>query len=125
MSDGAQPLIARGKSLLGELLRIVQTRLEMLAIEFEQEKIRISRQLRLAIVAALCTWLAGFTLVLWVALSLRPDVRFIVLGALFGVFTLGGVGSWIALRRVMRHDALFARLMTQLRLDRESLGQEQ
>jgi uncharacterized membrane protein YqjE len=125
MSDGAQPLLARGRSLLGELLRIVQTRLEMLAIEFEQEKIRISRQLRLAVVAALCTWLAGFTLVLWVALSLRPDVRFIVLGALFGVFTLGALGCWIALRRVMRHDALFARLMTQLRLDRESLGQEQ
>ncbi len=124
MSDGAQPLVARGRSLLGELLRIVQTRLEMLAIEFEQEKIRITRQLRLAIVAALCTWLAGFTLVLWVALALRPDVRFIVLGALFGAFATASVGCWIGLRRLMRRHALFARLLTQLRLDRQSLGQE-
>jgi uncharacterized membrane protein YqjE len=124
MSEGAQPLVARGRSLLGELLRIVQTRLEMLAIEFEQEKMRISRQLQLAIVAALCTWLAGFTLVLWVALALRPDVRFIVLGALFGAFAVASLACWIALRRLMRRHALFARLMTQLRLDRESLGQE-
>jgi uncharacterized membrane protein YqjE len=122
MSEGAQPLIARGRSLLGELLRIVQTRLEMLAIEFEQEKLRITRQLQLAIIAALCTWLSGFTLVLWVALSLRPDVRFIVLGALFVAFGLGGLGCWIGLRRAMRRDALFARLLTQLRLDRESLA---
>jgi uncharacterized membrane protein YqjE len=122
MSNGAQPLLARGRSLLGELLRIVQTRLEMLAIELEQEKIRISRQVRLAIVAALCAWLAGFTLVLWVALSLRPDVRFIVLGSLFGAFTLGALACWIALKRVMRRDALFARLLIQLHLDRESLG---
>ncbi len=123
MSDAAQPLVARGRSLLGELLRIVQTRLEMLAIEFEQEKIRIARQIRLAIVAALCTWLAGFTLVLWVALALRPDVRFIVLGALFGAFTVASIACWIGLSRSMRRQALFARLMAQLRLDRESLGQ--
>jgi len=122
MNDGAQPLFARGRSLLGELLRIVQTRLEMLAIEFEQEKIRIARQLRLAIVAALCTWLAGFTLVLWVALALRPDVRFIVLGALFAAFALGSIACWIGLKRLMHRDALFARLLHQLHLDRESLS---
>jgi len=124
MSDGAQPLFARGRSLLAELLRILQTRLEMLAIEFEQEKIRIARQLGLALVAALCTWLAGFTLVLWVALALRPDVRFIVLGALFAAFAVAGIACWLGLRRLMRRDALFARLMNQLHLDRESLGQE-
>jgi uncharacterized membrane protein YqjE len=122
MSDGAQPLFARGRSLLSELLRIVQTRLEMLAIEIEQEKMRIARQLRLAIVAALCTWLAGFTLVLWVALALRPDLRFIVLGALFGAFAVASAACWIGLTRLMRRDALFARLLHQLHLDRESLA---
>jgi uncharacterized membrane protein YqjE len=124
MSDGAQPLIGRGRSFLRELLRIVQTRLEMLAIEFEQEKLRLTQQLRLAIVAALCAWLAGFTLILWVALALRPDVRFIVLGILFGVFVLATLACWVGLRRAMRRGPLFARLLTQLRLDRESLGQE-
>lgn len=119
-----EPLIARGRSLLGELLRMTQTRLEMLAIEIEQEKLRITRALRLAAVTAICSWLAGFTLVLWVALSLRPPVRFIVLGALFVFFVLAGLTSWIFLRRSLNRNPPFSRLIGQLRLDRASLGQE-
>ncbi|MGB6450003.1 MAG: phage holin family protein [Steroidobacteraceae bacterium] len=119
-----EPVIARGRSLLGELLRMTQTRLEMLAIELEQEKLRIARALRLAAVAAVCAWLAGFTLVLWAALSLRPPVRFIVLGTLFVLFVLAGLTSWIALRRSLKRDPPFSRLIGQLRLDRASLGQE-
>ncbi len=124
MNDAAQPLIGRGRSLLRDLLSIAQTRLELLAIEFEQEKLRLTQLLWLIIVAALCTWLAGFTLVLWVALALRPDVRFIVLGALFGAFVVASVVCWVGLRRMARRGGLFGRLLTQLRLDRESLGQE-
>jgi uncharacterized membrane protein YqjE len=124
MNDTAPPLIARGRLMLAELVRMAQTRLEMLAIEFEQERLRIARQLQLALVGALCTWLAGFTLVLWVALALRSDVRFIVLGALFGVFALASLACWLGFRRLMRRHALFARLLAQLQLDRESLSQE-
>ncbi len=119
-----EPIIARSRSLLGELLRIAQTRLEMLAIELEQEKLRITRALRLALITAVCGWLAGFTLVLWVALSLRPNVRFIVLGALFVLFVLAGLTSWIVLRRALSRNPPFSRLIGQLRLDRASLGQE-
>jgi len=124
MNDTAPPLIARGRLMLAELVRMAQTRLEMLAIEFEQERMRIARQLQLALVGALCTWLAGFTLVLWVALALRPDVRFIVLGALFGVFALASLVCWLGFRRLIRRQTLFARLLAQLRLDQESLSQE-
>ncbi len=119
-----EPIVARGRSLLGELLRIAQTRLEMLAIELEQEKLRITRALRLALVTAICAWLSGFTLVLWVALSLRPSVRFIVLGALFILFGLAALASWIVLRRSLTRSPPFSRLIGQLRLDRASLGQE-
>ncbi len=117
-----EPFVARGRSLLGELLRMAQTRLEMLALELEQEKLRVARALRLAAVTAVCAWLAGFTLVLWVALALRPSVRFIALGALFALFALGGLASWIALRRALTRDSPFSRLIGQLRLDRASLG---
>ncbi len=119
-----EPLVARGRSLLGELLRIAQTRLEMLAMELEQEKLRIARALRLAIITAVCAWLAGFTLVLWVALALGPRARFIVLGALFALFVLAALASWIVLRRSLGRDPPFSRLIDQLRLDRASLGHE-
>ncbi len=119
-----EPLITRGRSLLGELLRIAQTRLEMLAIELEQEKLRITRALRLAVITAVCAWLAGFTLVLWVALALPPQARLIVLGALFVLFVLAALTSWIVLRRALGRDPPFSRLIAQLRLDRASLGHE-
>ncbi|HTT01388.1 MAG TPA: phage holin family protein [Steroidobacteraceae bacterium] len=124
MNDGAQPIIARGKSLLDQLLRIAQTRLELLSMEIEQEKINVTRELRLAAAIVICAWLAGFTLVLWVALVLPPRPRFIVLGVLFVLFLLGGIVSWIVLRRSLRRAPLFSRVVDQLRLDRASLGNE-
>lgn len=119
-----EPFIARGRSLLAELLRMAQTRLEILAIEIEQEKLRISRALRLAIATAVFAWLAGFSLVLWVALALAPRQRFIFLGALFVAFLLCGIGSFLLLRRALARNPLFARLRAQLHLDRASLGHE-
>ncbi|MGH8151000.1 MAG: phage holin family protein [Steroidobacteraceae bacterium] len=120
----AEPAIARGRSLLRELLGMAQTRLEMLAIELEQEKLWVMRVLRAALVTVICAWLAGFTLILWVALALAPGVRFIVLAALFVAFLLGAVVGWIVLMRSMRRHAPLARLISQLRLDRASLGPE-
>ncbi len=120
----SEPIVARGKSLLEQLLRIVQTRLELLTIELEQEKLHLLRDLRLATICALCAWLAGFTLVLWAALALPPHVRFIVLGALFGAFLLASVIAFVILRRSVRRVPLFTRLIAQLRLDRASLSQE-
>jgi uncharacterized membrane protein YqjE len=124
MSEEAQNLFARGRSMLIEALRMAQTRLELLALELEQERLRISRDLRLAILGAICLWLSGFSLVLWVALALRPQARFILLGCFFFVFLLGAIAFWIALRRSMRRDPPFTRLIGQLRLDRASLGGE-
>lgn len=120
----SEPAIARGRSLLRELLRMAQTRLEMLAIELEQEKLWVIRVLRAALVTLICAWLAGFALILWVALALTRGTRFIVLGALFVAFLLGAIAGWIVLMRSMRRRAPFARLIGQLRLDRASLGPE-
>lgn len=104
---------------------MAQTRLEMLAIEIEREQLWAVGALRAALVMAISAWLAGFTLILWVALTLKPSVRFVVLGALFVAFLLATLGGWIALKRSIRRHAPFSRLIGQLRLDRASLGQEQ
>jgi len=122
MNDAGQPIIARGKSLLDQLLRIAQTRLELLSMEIEQEKVHLTREVRLAAAIVVCAWLAGFTLVLWVALVLPPQPRLIALGALFLVFLLCGIVSWIVLRRSLRRTPLFSRVIEQLRLDRAALA---
>jgi len=123
MNDAAQPVIGRAKSLLSQLLGIAQTRLELLSLELEQERLTIARQLRLAALCAVCLWLGGFTLILWVALSFSPETRFVVLGVLCGVFLLAALVGWIVLKRTRRHGSLFSRVIKQLRLDRASLGQ--
>lgn len=124
MSEEAQNIFTRGRAMLVEALRMAQTRLELLALEIEQEKLIISRDLKLAAFAAICLWLSGFSLVLWVALALAPRPRFIFLGCFFAVFLIAALGCWIALRRSMRRDPPFSRLISQLRLDRASLGGE-
>jgi len=124
MSDESQNLFARGRAMLVEALRMAQTRLELAALEIEQEKLRITHDLKLAIFAAICLWLSGFSLVLWVALALPSQARFILLGCFFVVFLVAALGFWIALRRSLRRDPPFTRLIGQLRLDRASLGGE-
>ncbi len=119
-----QPAVARGRSFLADLLRMAQTRLEILSVELEQEKIRITRMLRAVLLTAICAWLAGFTLILWVALALGPGVRLIVLGALFAALCALTLGGWLAVRRSLRDHPPFSRLIDALRLDRASLGQE-
>jgi len=124
MSALAESFVARLKSLLGELLRIARTRLELLAIELELEKRRMARELCLGALCLICAWLAGFTLVIWAALALPPGTRFVVLAALFALFVLASIAAWIALRRSLRRDRLFSRLLAQLRLDRASLDRQ-
>lgn len=124
MNDAAQPMIGRARSMLDQILKIAQTRLELLAVEVQQEKIALSRQLLLASLTAICALLAGLTLVVWIALALPPESRLIVLGVLFVALVIGSIGCWYALKRHARRDPLFSRVIHQLRLDRASLGQE-
>ena len=125
MDELGAPLIDRGKSMLDQLLRIAQTRLEMLSLEIQREKIEITRSMRLAIAIAVCAWLSGFSLILWVALVLPRDLRSILLGGLCLALAAVSVGCWIVLRRRGARQPLFSRLIEQLQLDRASLGPEQ
>lgn len=124
MNDAAQPMIGRVRSFLDQILKIAQTRLELLAVEVQQEKLALSRQLLLASLTAICALLAGLTLVVWIALAFPPETRLIVLGVLFFALVFGSIGCWFALKRHARRDPLFSRVIHQLRLDRASLSQE-
>ncbi|HTY49627.1 MAG TPA: phage holin family protein [Steroidobacteraceae bacterium] len=124
MSD-SPPLAARGRSLLRQALAMGQTRLEMLGLEIEQEKLLLARELRLVALIVLCAGLGGFTLVLWVALSFPARLRFWVLGALVLVFAVAAAAGWLHLKRVARRERLFARVIAQLRLDGVALGDEE
>jgi len=123
-SDVNVPFVDRGKSMLEQLLRIAQTRLEMLSVEIQREKLELARTFKLAAAIAVCSWLAGFALILWIALSLPPDSRSMMLGGLFVAFLAATVVSAIALKRRAQREPIFSRLIEQLKQDRASLGPE-
>lgn len=122
MREPAQPLIQRGKSLLEQLLRIAQTRLELLSAELQQEKLALLSQCRLAMGAVLCIGLAGVALIVFIAITLPEEWRGKVLLGVFFALSGGAVSCWLALRTRARRAPLFSRVIHQLQLDRDSLG---
>jgi uncharacterized membrane protein YqjE len=122
--EPAQPLVGRARSLLDQLLRIAQTRLELLSAEIESEKLALTRQWQIAVLAVVLGSLAGVTLIVWLAVTLPVDMRTTVLGAIFFLLIGGVVGCAFSLRRRRKRPALFSRVAHQLRLDRAALGGE-
>jgi uncharacterized membrane protein YqjE len=122
MSEPAQPIVGRAKSLLDQLLRIGQTRLELLSAEVHREKLALLRQWQLAVTAVVCACLAGVTLITWIAIALPPEYRTIVLGILFFALLAGAGVCWLAIRARARRAPVFSRVIHQLKLDRASLG---
>lgn len=122
--NGHPHLVGRGRSLIEQVLRIAQTRLELLSVELQEEKLELVREVRLAAIAGACALLAGLTLVLWIALAFPPETRFVLLGVLCGLLTLGAVVSVVILKRAARaHGPPFKHVLQQLRMDRASLAE--
>lgn len=111
------------RRLLDTVLRIAQTRLELLGTEVEQEKLRIGRALLLG--AAACVVLTVALLLLSAALVLALDAAWRVpaLAALGVAYVLAG--GWLLQRAQAALAApvggSFALSVGELRKDRETL----
>lgn len=123
--EPAQPVVGRVRSLLDQLLRIVQTRVELLSAEIQSEKLALTRQWQLAIVAVVLIALAGVTFIVWLALTVPPQHRTLALGLLFLALVGAAVGCGVAMHRRHKRSPLFSRVAHQLRLDRASLTSEE
>ena len=119
--EPAQPIVGRVRSLLDQLLGIVQTRVELLSAEIQSEKLALTRQWQLAVTAVVLASLAGVTFIVWLALTVPPHLRTTALGAVFVVLIGGAIGCAIAMHRRHKRAPLFSRVAHQLRLDRASL----
>ena len=121
MIPGTASLVEHGRSLLRQLLHMGETRLEMLALEIEREINALSRELRLAALSIISAWLAGTSLVLWVAIMFPRQVGLWILGVLCVLFAVTSAMSWQVLKRVSIRERLFSRLTDQLRKDAQAL----
>ena len=111
----------RTRSLLRQILAMGQTRLEMIGLAVEQEVAALGRELRLAAVCILSAWLAGTSLVLWVAVMFPREVGLWILGVLCVLFSFTSLMTYQILKRVSIRERLFTRMAEQLRKDAKSL----
>jgi uncharacterized membrane protein YqjE len=121
MSSGTPSIAERARSLLRQLLAMGHTRLEMLGLAVEQEVHALGRELRLAAITIISAWLAGTSVVAWVAVMFPRQVGLWILGVLCVLFTFTSLFSWQLLRRISMRERLFTRLAEQLRKDAQAL----
>jgi uncharacterized membrane protein YqjE len=109
--------------LASDVLRMAETRLEMLGVELQRERDAIVLQLKLAMTSVLAAGIAGISAVLWAALTLPPGQRSLALGALTLVFAgTAIVAVFVAKNKGRRQGRLFENLIAQLGRDSTTLG---
>jgi len=93
----------------------------MIGLAVEQEVNALGRELRLAAICIITAWLAGTSLVLWVAVMFPRQVGLWILGVMCILFAFTSILTWQILKRVSIRERLFTRLTEQLRMDAKAL----
>jgi uncharacterized membrane protein YqjE len=127
MATGTPP---RDEGLTGSLrrmartlLRVLETRLEILSTELAEERGHLTRLVIVVLGVVFCLY-AGLTLgVVFVVLAASPENRLAAIGVSALVLLLGAISGLLWLRAwLKRRPAMFATTIAEFRKDRERLG---
>jgi len=111
--------------MVGTLLAIVQTRLELLASEMAEERLHFEQTLLYAGIALLFFGISMMLLTMLVVVVFWDSQRLPVLAGLAGLFFIAGLLVWNALRRLARKKSrLFSASLSELHDDREQLAHQ-
>lgn len=126
MTDGApRPpgLFASLRRLLGSSAELAQVRLELLATELQQEKLRVLEALAWVGVAMLAFGVAMVLLAVFVVLLFDERHRLAALGVVVLVYLGGAALAWRAARARLREGGgPFEASLAELRRDRAALA---
>ncbi len=106
---------------MSRLLGIVETRVDLFALELQEEKLRLVQVL---IWASATVFLAAAALIMLTLLVLLafwhdPEQRFIAVVVIFLLYLLGSIYSGISLNKRLKREAMpFAETLGQLKKDR-------
>lgn len=115
-------LYASVKGLLGTSLTLVQTRIQLLATELEEERQRILALLLWAAVAVLAMGAGLVFLAIFLTVLLWDTHRLLVLGVFTAIFLgLGLSAVFLAWRLAHTPSGLFQASLTELSRDRTAL----
>jgi uncharacterized membrane protein YqjE len=108
------------RNLAATLVAVLQTRLELLVTEVEEERVRLGRVLALIVVAIFFLSLSVLTLTLFVIVLFWDTYRLSVVGGLAVVYlVIGGMAAFAARRQP--RPRLFSTSVAELIKDRERL----
>lgn len=123
MSGEAKPRLARGlRGLLGTGVATVRTRLELFAVEVQEEKLRLAAFLFNLVLAALFIGFGVIALAVLVTVALWDSHRLLALG--IGTTILLGAGLYTATtasRLARQGSRLFAASLAELARDQDQL----
>jgi len=128
VTDGTSPRVRRGlkgaaADLAAALLGLGQTRLELVAVEFEEARARTTQNLALVMVAALCFAFALLAASLLVVVLFWDTHRIAALCGVAVVYALVGLlAVWRLAERRKPHAPAFAATLAELERDRAWLA---
>jgi uncharacterized membrane protein YqjE len=116
-------LIESIKTLAGTLLAMGQTRLELLSVEIEEERIWLTSMLVWTLIALSCAALAVILATLLIVVIFWDTYRLQALGIMIALFFAGAILAWRVLcNKAKRKPRLFSASLKELSKDREQLA---
>lgn len=111
------------KRMTGTLLVIFQTRLELLSVEVQEERLNIKQMLLYGGIALLFFGLATILLTAFVVVALWDSFRLQVLAGFVVLYFVAGAQAWNALHRAAsKKSQLFSASLAALADDRDQLS---
>lgn len=111
------------KRLTSTLTSIVSTRLELLANELQEERLRLTQMLLFALFALFCFGIGILLLTVFIVVLFWDDGRLAVLGGLCILFfVLGTLMAMLLRNKAQSKSRLFSASLAELARDREHLG---
>lgn len=113
------------RSLLGNGIALLQTRLELLSIEAQEERVRLLALLTYGALAFVLLSFGLMFLALLVTVLLWDSHRLLALGIFTAIFLTGGlIALFATLRQASTPSRLFAASIAELAQDRAALNGE-
>jgi len=116
--------LASLRRLLQTALALVQTRFELLAVELQQEELRVFDALVLAVLGCVLLGIGAVLLALLVAVLFWEEHRLLALGVLTLVFVGVGGAVLATARKRLQHGVPFAATLAELGADRDALAKK-
>jgi uncharacterized membrane protein YqjE len=108
------------KRMVDTLLSIVQTRLELLSTELEEERVRIGQLLLYGAIAFFFFGMSILLLTVFIVVAFWNSHLMLVLAGLIVFFFFAGLFAWFAFRQVARKRfRLFSSSLDELAEDRD------